>query len=170
MLAGSIIKDFNIFKAGSLHFSMGSVTQIMVSLVLETVKPAFGRRVIPTISFATHPTSHSKRFELVLKGIAGVLTATIRMMHDARFRSAAKPGHRQCVRHDICRRAWLERPANDLSIEQIPHDRQIQPTFFFGPQIGNVRRPDLVRRGRRKISASRFAATGRSCFESVVAL
>ena len=44
MLAGSIIKDFNIFEAGSLHFSMGSVTQTMVSLVLETVKPASGRR------------------------------------------------------------------------------------------------------------------------------
>ena len=170
MLAGSIVKDFNIFETGCLHFSVSIVTQAMVSLVLETVKPAFGWSIIPTISFATHRTSHSKHVELVLKGMARILTATIRMMHDARFRSAAKPGHRQCVRHDICRHARLERPANDLSIEQIPHDRQIQPTFFFGPQIGNVRRPDLVRRGRRKISASRFAATGRSCFESVVAL
>ncbi len=68
------------------HHLPPRVTQTMVSLVLETVKPASGRRVIPTISFATHRTSHSKRFELVLKGIAGVSTATIRMMHDARSR------------------------------------------------------------------------------------
>ena len=39
------LKDFNIFEAGSLHFSMGGITQTRVTLVLETVKPALGRRV-----------------------------------------------------------------------------------------------------------------------------
>ena len=39
------VKDFNIFEAGSLHFSMGGITQTMVTLVFETVKPARGRRV-----------------------------------------------------------------------------------------------------------------------------
>ena len=39
MLADAIIKDFNVFETGSPHFRMGSVTQAMVPLVLETVKP-----------------------------------------------------------------------------------------------------------------------------------
>ena len=39
------LKDFNIFEAGSLHFSMGGIRKTRVTLVLETVKPALGRRV-----------------------------------------------------------------------------------------------------------------------------
>lgn len=42
---GSIIEDFNIFKAGSLHFIMDSVTRPMVSLVLEAAKSTLGQRV-----------------------------------------------------------------------------------------------------------------------------
>ncbi len=80
MLAGSIIKDFNIFEAGSLHFSMGSVTYAMASLVLETVKLALSRHIVPTVPFATHRAGHAQFLELVLKGMSGVLTAGIRMM------------------------------------------------------------------------------------------
>jgi hypothetical protein len=71
MLACSIVKDFDVFEAGGLHFSMGSVMQAMVSLVLETVKPSFGRSVVPTISFAAHRASHAKFLELALKGMTG---------------------------------------------------------------------------------------------------
>jgi hypothetical protein len=129
VLAGSIIKDFNIFKGGSLHFSMGSVAHAMISLVLETVKPALGRRVVPAISFATHRARHAKFLELVLKGMAGVLAAAVRMMHNASVRSTAEPGHRQSVRHNIGRHAQLERPADHIPIEQIRNDRQIQPAL-----------------------------------------
>lgn len=44
MLA-SIPKHINVFEAGILYFSTGSVTQTMIPLVLETFKPALGRRV-----------------------------------------------------------------------------------------------------------------------------
>lgn len=44
-----------------------------------------------------------------------------------------KPGHGQ----DIAGHARLERPAYDFPIEQIQHNRQIQPAFV-GPQIGDV--------------------------------
>ena len=39
----------------------------MVSLVLETVKPAFSWCVVPAISFAAHRARHAKFLELVLK-------------------------------------------------------------------------------------------------------
>ncbi len=73
MLAGSIIKDFNVLAAGSLNFSMGSVTQAMVPLVLKTVKPALGRGIVPAVPFATHRAGHAIFLELVLKDMAGIL-------------------------------------------------------------------------------------------------
>ena len=81
MLADSVIKDFDIFKARGLHFSMGSVAHAVVSLVLEAVEPALGRRVIPAISLAAHRARHAERLELVGKGMTGILAAAIRMMH-----------------------------------------------------------------------------------------
>ena len=58
MLAGSIIKDFNVFETGGLHVRMGSVTQTMVALVLKTVKPALGRGVVPAVTFTAHRANH----------------------------------------------------------------------------------------------------------------
>lgn len=55
---------------------MGSVTHAMVSLVIETVKPALGRSVIPAIPYATNRTRHAKFLELILKGMAGLARAT----------------------------------------------------------------------------------------------
>ena len=83
--------------------------------------------------------------------MAGVLATTIRMMHDASVWSAAKPGHRQCVRHDIGRHARLERPANHFPVEQVQNDSQIQPTLV-GLQVRDVRCPDLIGRCRHEVS------------------
>lgn len=60
-------------------------------------------------------------------------------------------GHRQGVGDDARHNARLERPANDFPVEQIHDDRQVEPAFVR-PQIRDVRRPDLVRGGWRKIS------------------
>jgi len=110
MLAGSIIKDFYVFEAGSLHFSMSRIPYALIALVLETIKPAFGWRVVPAVAFAfaTHRTDHAKFFELVLKRMASVLTTAIRMMHDTDVWSAAKPSHRQRICNDVSCLAWLE--------------------------------------------------------------
>ncbi len=77
MLACSVIKDFNIFKAGRLHLFMVGVTPSVIPFVLEAVKPTLGWCVVPAVSFATHRASHTKLPELVLKDMAGVLAAAI---------------------------------------------------------------------------------------------
>ena len=111
------------------------------------------------------------RFELVLKSTTGVLAAAVRMMHQARRRTLPETGHRQRVSHDIRRHARLQRPTYDFPVEQVEHDRQIQPALVR-PQVGDVRCPDLIRCRRREVSGqqSRFPATGNPCFESVVTL
>ena len=138
MLPFSIIKDFDIFKAGSPHVGMGCVPYAMDALVLETVKPAFSGGVIPAIALAAHRTRHVEFLELFLKRIAGVLASSIRVMHDARPRSLAKPGHRQRIGDQIGRHAWLERPANHFAVKQIENglricSRRICPPMPFIP-------------------------------------
>jgi hypothetical protein len=41
MLPFAIVKDFDIFETGRLHFGVCGVTHAMKPLVFETVKPAF---------------------------------------------------------------------------------------------------------------------------------
>src|SRR5260370_783025 len=163
MLPFAIIKDFDIFEAGSLHFGMRSVTHAMKPLVLETVKPALRGGVVPAVAFPAHRAGHAIFLEFLLKRVAGVLTAPIRVMHDAWGRSAAKPGHRQRVRHDVCRHARLERPANHLAVEQVQNDGEVQPAFV-GPQVRDVRRPDLVRRCRSEVSVEQIRGHRQTVF------
>jgi hypothetical protein len=65
-----------------LHFFMRRVVQAMIPLILETVEPALSRGIVPAIAFTTHRACHAELPQLVLKGIAGILTAAIRVMQD----------------------------------------------------------------------------------------
>ena len=141
MLPLAIVKHLNVFEAGRPHFSLGSVTQAMVAFVLETVEPALGRRVVPAISLAAHRTRHAERAQLVLVGLTGVLGA-IRMM--------------QRVCHQLRRHARLERPADHFPIEQIQNDGKVKPAFI-GPQVGDVCRPNLIRRRRREVAVKQIS-------------
>ena len=151
MLPLTIVKDFNVFEGSSLHLGMGCETYAVNPLVLETVEPTLRRCVIPAIAFAAHRAGHAIFLELGLKRMAGVLTTAIGMMHDPRRRPPTKAGHRQRVGRQIGRHARLDRPANHFAIEQIQHDRQIQPAFV-GPQVRDIGSPDLVRRCWREMS------------------
>src|SRR5882757_9653913 len=108
MLALAIIKYFDVLEACGLHFRMCSVTLAMVPFVLETVKPALGRGVIPAISLPAHGANHAEFLELVLERVAGILATAVRVMHDTWGWPSAEPGHRQGVRHDIAGHARLE--------------------------------------------------------------
>ena len=101
--------------------------------------------------------------------MAGVLAATVGVVHQPRRRALPEPSHGQRIRNNICGHARLQRPANNFSVKQVENDGQVQPTLIR-PQVGNVRRPDLIWRVGVKFLASRFSATGRPCFESVVTL
>ena len=84
--------------------------------------------------------------------MAGVLATPVGVVQQPRRRFLAEPGHGQRIRHDVCRHAWLERPANDFAVEQVEHDGQIQPTLIR-PQVSDVRRPcNTMKRKSRMVS------------------
>jgi hypothetical protein len=88
-------KDLDVFKDGSLDLGVRSVANTMCVLVLETVEPILRRRVIPAVSSPACRTNHAIRFELVLKGVAGVRATPVGMMHQPRCWALPESGHGQ---------------------------------------------------------------------------
>ena len=146
----SVVKDLNVFKGRSIDRSVCSVAKAMDPLVFEAVEPALRRRVIPAVPFPAHRASHAVFLELALKGMTGVLASPVGVVQQPRRWFLAEPGHGQRG-HDVRRHARLERPADDFAVEQVEHDGQVEPAFIR-PQISHVRRPDLIRRRRGKVS------------------
>jgi hypothetical protein len=159
------VENLDVLKAGGLHVGVGGVADAMHPLVLEAVEPALRRCVIPAVSFPAHRADRAVRLEFVLKDKAGVLAAPVGVVHQSVCRALPEPGHGPRSGHDLRRHARLQRPAEDFTVEQIEHDRQVEPAFIR-PQVGDIRRPDLVRRRRCEVSGEH----GRPCFESVVTL
>src|SRR6056297_1994319 len=56
-------------------------------------------------------------------------------------------GHQQCLQGEVGGHAGLGRPSNDTSREQVDDDAEVQPAFI-GPNVGDVRHPDLIGPGR----------------------
>ena len=81
MLSFPVVKHLNVLEAGGLHVGVTGVANAMHPLVFEAVEPAFRRRVIPAVSFATHRADHAVSPELVLKRMAGVLATSVRVVH-----------------------------------------------------------------------------------------
>jgi hypothetical protein len=150
MLSFPVVKHLNVLKGhvSDLFPCLESIAKD--TLIFETVEPAFPRRIIPAFSLATHRARHSIFRQQRLKEMARILTSSVRVMGQSCGWSAMKPCHRQCIGHNFRRHTPLQRPSNHLPVKQVKHDGQVQPTFIR-PQIGNVRRPDLVRCARLNV-------------------
>jgi len=99
MLPFPAVKHLNIFEAhvSDLVSSLESLSED--TLAFEAVEPASRRCIVPAVPLSTHRTNYSIFQQQRLKGMARVLTSPVRVMHQARRRPAAKPGHGQCIGH-----------------------------------------------------------------------
>lgn len=102
MLPLANVKHLDVFEAGSLHLGLRRVVHTVVSLVLEAVEPALGRRIISAISLATHRARHAKFGQFALVSHAGVLAASVGVMQYPRCGTPAEPCHRQRIGHKVC--------------------------------------------------------------------
>ena len=167
VLPFSVVKDLNVFKGRSFDLGVCGVANAMDSLVFEAVEPALRRRVIPAVPLPAHLAGHAVFLELVLKCMTGVLASPVGVVQQPRRWFLAEPGHGQRIRHDVRCHAWLQRPADDFAVEQIEHNGQVRPEgsplggqpAFVGPQVGDVRGPDLIRRRRGKVSVEQIVGS-----------
>jgi hypothetical protein len=150
MLPFPVVEDLDVFKGRRLDLGVCGIANTLYPLVLETVEPALGWRIIPAVAFPTHRADPTVFPELLLKDMAGVRAAAVGGVHQPRSRALPEPGQGQRIRDDVRRHARLQRPANDFAVEQIEHDGQDEPAFI-GPQVGYVRRPDLIRCRRGEV-------------------
>lgn len=147
----AVAKHFDVFEQIGLRVLMRPVARSVNPFVLQAVEEAFCWGVVPTISLAAHPAAHAIGCQLPLRLMARVLATTIRMAQRAWGGTAAKPCHRQRVRHEISRHARLDRSAHHFPIEQIEHRGQVQPTLV-GPDVRDVRTEHLIGRGGRELA------------------
>lgn len=70
-----VVKHLDVVERRRLHVLVCSKADAMHPLVLEAVEPALGRGVVPAVPLVAHRAGHAVSGQLVLKRLAGVLTA-----------------------------------------------------------------------------------------------
>ena len=124
----------------------------MHPLVLEAVEPAFRRRIVTAVA-SRLIERHAVFSRLARKRMTGALAAPVSVMQHAPYRLSAEPRHGQRVHDDacdVCCHARFERPTHQFAVEQIKHDRQIQPALVR-PPISDTGSPHLIACGRREV-------------------
>ena len=105
MLSFPVVEHLDIFEAHVAHLGSRLETFSKDTFVFETVEPAFSRRVVPAVAFATHRTNHFVFSQQRLKGVARVLAPSVRMMNQTCSWPATEPCHSQRIRHNVSRHA-----------------------------------------------------------------
>ena len=151
MLPFLVVENLDVFEDGCLDLILRRVANTVNPLVLEAVELALRRRVIPTVSFQAHRANHAVVLGLGLKGVAGVLSAPVRVVRQTWCWSPPERGHRQRVGHDVRSHARFGRPTDTFLLEQLELYRHIEPALVR-PQVSNVRCPGPIRRRWREVS------------------
>jgi len=71
-------------------------------------------------------------------------------MHDADVRAASRDGHRERFDHELLAHVIGDRPPDDPPAVAVHHRRQVQPALPR-PDVGDIRAPQPVDRGRVKV-------------------
>ena len=154
MLLFPVVENLDAIKGGCLDRILLRVANTVNPLVLEAIEPVPRRRVIPTVAIPAQRANHAVFLEFDLKGVAGVSIAPVRVVRQIRFRPPPEPGYRQRASHDVRGHARFERPTDNFPVDQIEHDRHIEPTFVL-PQVSIVLCPDPIRCRWREVSCQK---------------
>ena len=122
----------------------GLVTQRR-ALPLEAPTEPFHDGIIQAITVSAHTPAHSMGCSERLVGATGVLTATIRVMHQSGCGTSSPKSPTPGVLHQRRIDSAAHRPPHDLARMQVQHCRQLYPAFRR-PQRRDVPRPDGVGR------------------------
>ena len=116
--AAPVVEPFDVIEQiGDRHLPRRIACAVQ-PFVLQAVEETLRGRVVPVISLAAHRADHAVVAELALEGLARMLGVPIRVMNQPRHRFSAGPRHRQRIGHDGRRHPRLNRPADDLAVEQ----------------------------------------------------
>ena len=129
MTACRIIEPFDVPNDVLLGRSPRRVGGARDQFGFERGKETFHGRIIVTVVRTAQTGHQTVSREDVLISDAGVLTAAISMMQQARGGPATSQGHVQRGLHQVRRHRLRESPADNAARIQIEHCGQIQPAL-----------------------------------------
>ena len=163
MTAKTIVEHLDVFKDILSGLGLGSILLMKDQLSFEGAKETFDGCIVVTISFAAHGnrTHHSSLCQQSLILAAGVLTAPVRMMQQARRRLANGDGHLQSVNDQLPVQAITHGPAHNAPGVKVQDHCQIEPPLC-GRHISDINgmitndKFCLSRNGQLQLSWSRI--------------
>ena len=161
MTAKTIVEHLDVFKDILSGLGLGSILLMKDQLSFEGAKETFDGCIVITISFAAHTTHHSSLCQQSLILIAGVLTAPVRVMQQARRRLANGDGHLQSVNDQLPVQAITHGPAHNAPGVKVQDHCQIEPPLC-GRHISDINgmitndKFCLSRNGQLQLSWSRI--------------
>lgn len=142
MRSTAVVESQIVYDALLRLFS-GSQGLMIKLLVFQAPKESFGWRVIQAVACFAHAWLHVHDVEMMAVVQAGVLTAPVGMVDQARLGLASPKGHFQGPNAQGCLHMIIHGIAYNPPGEQIHDDGQIQPTLF-GPNAGDISRPNPI--------------------------
>ena len=117
------------------------VFALMDEFGFQGAEDALDRRVVPAVWLAAHRWGDDGGLQDLVIIAGSILTAAIRVMDQARPRTAPLDGHGQCGHSGFGAHMLAHRPADDFPGESVEDHRQVEPALA-GRDIGDIRQPD----------------------------
>jgi len=143
MASQAIVENFNVFKNVSLGLHAGEIMTLMDQLSFQGAKETFHGSIVVAIALAAHTSLNLIFGQPMAIILAGILTAPIRMMQQARRWLPGFQSQTQGSQHQLPFQAFSHSPADNPARVQIQNRRQIQPAFGRRDE-GEVGQPFLV--------------------------
>lgn len=122
---------------------------IKIELVLQDAVDAFGHGVLITVRAIRHARQHAQGLQLPEIGMTAVLTATIRVVHDARAVPERLLRGVEGRERAVMREVPPEVPADDVPRVQIRDEKQVRERAVREAEVGDVAHDDLAGRAHR---------------------
>jgi hypothetical protein len=157
------------FRRANLHFLHSIASELSCFSTCSLLRVHSRHTVIPTIGFATHALFAVSSLQFFAESLACILAAPVGMYDFRRMVFLSKQRHAERIQDNVCRHTLCHGPADDFSGPKIDPCGEVEPTFVGG-DVRYIAYPGLIGFRCLEIAVELFSATGRLCFELVVAL
>lgn len=93
MESPAVVEHFDIIDHVLFGFLPCGITTMLGLIALEASKEALGDGIVPAVAFAAHAADHAVFRQQCLIVLAGILTASIRMVDQSSVRLSDQEGH-----------------------------------------------------------------------------
>src|SRR6058998_1169603 len=157
----AVVEALDVLEHAAARLRPGIEGEVIEPLGLQGMEEALRRCIVETIAGPAHAADHPVLIEELLVVGARVGSAAIAVMHEAGRGATPRDGAVQRLERDGLLGARGGSPPHNPPREGIEEDREEEPALA-GPDLSDVREPEVVGASAVKLRAIRFGAAGRS--------